>query len=86
MDYEQAVKEKMQRQKEETLVPNFPFPEPHLIINDYEDHPFQQSYIEQESFEPRKFLFYKYNKKVRTLKEPTGLCYVCRKLEVEHNA
>lgn len=48
------------------------------------NHSFEQSFITQESFEPRKFLFIKYNKKVRTLKEPTGLCLVCRKLEVEH--
>ena len=79
MDYNTAVREKMTRMMEEPIVP----PILNAIMN---RHDFQQSCIEQESFEPRKFLFYKYNKKVRTLKEPTGLCLVCRKLEVEHKS
>ncbi len=76
-NYNQMVKEKMARMMEAPVVP----PILKAIID---RHNFQQSFIKQESFEPRKFLFIKYNKKVRTLEVPTGLCYVCKKLEIQH--
>ena len=86
MDYNQAVREKQIRQKEETLVPKFPFPTPHLIIDDYITHSFQQSFIIQNNFELRPFLWFHYKKKLPEVVIPTGLCEICGKLEVEHNA
>lgn len=48
-------------------------------------HSFVEKFIIQATFEPKKFLLWRYNKKVGTLTIPTGLCDVCNKLEIEHN-
>lgn len=46
---------------------------------------YEQTYYLQENFENRKFLFYKYKKKVGTVAIPVGLCKNCGKLEIEHD-
>lgn len=77
MDYKTAVKEKMTRQKEQEIVDN-------IFIEPKENHSFQETFYIQDNYEPKQILFFKYNKKIGTLKIPIGLCQVCNKLEVEH--
>jgi hypothetical protein len=47
-------------------------------------HDFKQSFYIQDTYEPKRFLFYKYNKKIGSQKIPIGLCEICDKLEIEH--
>ncbi len=82
MDYNQAVKEKLARQQFQADASFIKQP----LFTPLQNHPFQQSFIIQDTFEHRKFLLWKYNKKVGTLTIPRGLCEVCNKLEIEHNA
>lgn len=49
-------------------------------------HKFKQTFYIQESYEPRKYLWFTFNKKVGQEAIPVGLCAVCDKLEIEHNA
>jgi hypothetical protein len=48
-------------------------------------HKFKQTFYIQDSYEPKKFLWFKFNKKVGQEVIPVGLCSVCDKLEIEHN-
>lgn len=70
MTYEEAVKQKMLKQKIEQVKL---------------DHPFEQSYIVQNNFEIRKFLFWSYQKEVAKQIIPTNLCKVCNRLAIEHD-
>ena len=74
MDYNTAVREKLTRQKEVVKQPLM------------QDHKFQQTFYTQTSYEPRKFLWFKINKKVGEQIIPVGLCAICDKLEIEHDA
>lgn len=80
MDYNTAVKEKMARQKEAEI--DTPVIE---IKSEGIVHPFQQSFYTQESFEDRKFLWFRYRKSVGKKVFPRGLCEICDKLEIEHD-
>ena len=74
MDYSQAVREKQIRQGKTVEV----------LFED--PHDFKQSFIVQNNFELRPFLWFHYKKKLPEVVIPTGLCDVCGKLEIEHNA
>ena len=80
MDYNQAVKEKMVRQKEDSFHVAQPVDITLPLL-----HKFEQSFYIQDNYENRKFLGFNYKKLVGKNVIPVGLCAVCNKLEVEHN-
>lgn len=82
MTYEEAVREKKIKQREQF---GKLLPDNITVTSDPEDHKFKQTFYIQESFEPRKLLWFTFNKKVGQEVIPVGLCSVCNKLEIEHN-
>jgi hypothetical protein len=75
MDYETAVQQKMNRQKEEEK----------YFVPIKLDHPFEQSFIKQTIYEIHKVLFWSYQKQVGVKLIPSGLCAKCNRLAVEHD-
>lgn len=99
MDYNTAVKEKMERQKAEEKSTYEKISDAaeksSEIFHDIVDkaalaatgyHEFKQTFYTQKSFEPKKFLWFKFNKQVGEEIIPVGLCAICDKLEIEHDA
>lgn len=80
MTYDEAVKLKIERQKEAGT-----FVEEKEVLKT-STHVFTQSFIIQNNFEVHSFLgVFKRKINVGTNVIPTGLCEICNKLEIEHN-
>lgn len=82
--HEKMVQEKLSRRSETTGTLNPPIFTSEITST--ADHKFKQTFYIQESFEPRKFLLWRYNKKVGSTQIPVDLCAICNKLEIEHYA